>query len=258
MIRCLPVDIIERHPKARCKGGEWKLKLRIGEESAYGQVWQACCKTNCNYVMKHISFEAAPRGEFGYTPQTKEEFINEVRMQKKAAEAKLALPIVDSWTCKGGGIMIMRALKQTARNLLLSYPNNVVRSKILGTVVGLILKLHSIGMYHGDTHLNNFMVTFDMGDRQEAEEDYVVYKDSGEIDEDKTDWEKLYIDTNYRFYFIDMGASGFLPEDEEKKREFIKEDFRGITMDLHNLVDSGNTSFTSLSEFFISLMQLFQ
>jgi len=129
----------------------WFLKStgRIGEDSAYGEVFQVCHLFDCKYVLKCI--QGPP-----------EVIQNEVKMQQKCADADLCKPVVDWWLCndKQGGAIITSLLQETLFNRLKHVPFS--EGKILiDRAVQLIARLHGNGIAHGDSHINNFMLSHD-------------------------------------------------------------------------------------------------
>jgi len=221
-ILCSPVSGNER-------GTVWSLMGRVGEDSLYGTVWQACLKKDCTYVLKSQKYS-----KDAYRQITKETIKKEVDMQNKIAKEGLALKIKDWWLCDKGGVIIMKSLKQTVRNLLLEYNNDIVRHMIIGTCIGLLHRLHLSGYYHGDSHLNNIMVTYDQDDYDDA------------IEEDRE--EDKYKTVGYKFYFIDLGDAGSLSGDDTLKHAQIQGDYIKVATSLHVLVDEGVESIKSLEE----------
>lgn len=237
---CYPIEeyIVQTNP---CKT-EWKSIGRIGEDSAYGEVWKTCCESKCNYVLKFLKFGKGERSEFGYEQVTKEVIEKEVKLQNDCSKLSLCPKVLDSWFCKNGGAIVMGALHLPVRKLIMQYTDIGVRLIILGTILGMIQKLHLNNIYHGDTHLNNIMVHFDQ---------------NADIEEDMTEKEK-YKEYNYRYLFIDMGRSGYISEAEDKK-DVIREDYVKLTTDINNLYDN-NTSDSGLKlilEFLESFLKNF-
>lgn len=192
--------------RSSCDSNTWHIAHRTGEESSYGEMWQACCNNDCNYVLKYQTFGRPERYEFGgesYEKVTRKSIEKEIELQNKIADEGLTVHITDAWFCKNGGVIIMPALENTVRNLIqYVYDDPEIISKIIDKCLYLVKKLHKKGFYHGDTHLNNFMVT-----------------KRGK---------------NYKYYFIDFGRSGKLDGD----KEFIRQDYISIYMDLNNIKDN--------------------
>jgi tRNA A-37 threonylcarbamoyl transferase component Bud32 len=138
----------------------WFLKNsdQIGEKSKVGKVYQICdSKQNCDYVMKVLR------------PRYKDEDVKvkkdqEVVAQNVCSQSNLCLKVEDSWDCKNTAVIVTKMAKET----LYSYiSNNLNIQNYDGILVQiqnafiLIKKLHFDTMIHQDTHLNNFMLTFD-------------------------------------------------------------------------------------------------
>lgn len=214
---CYPLD------KGLDKGldKEWIIKDQIGEESAYGTVYQACKDSKCNYVMKYQSYGEVKRsGMDFYNQLTKSDIEKEIAMQIAVAKIRLAPPLVDSWFCTNGGVIIMPMMQITIKRLLEIYNTIDLRLRILGNAIGLIQKLHDNGIYHGDTHLNNIMVNRDP--------DYEYDKD--------INLQQDFEEANYSYKFIDFGRSGYIKD--TVKSEVIREDFVKLTTDIYHEADS--------------------
>lgn len=219
---------VEYYPvnkKNTCDADSWEIKERIGEESAYGELWKACCDKRCAFVMKFQKYGYPERSEFmeEYEPVTQQTLMNEIDMQNSVAKLGLAIPVVNSWFCDKGGVIIMRSLKATVREILKTYSNPEVIGTIIVKCLGMIERLHLSGFVHGDTHLNNFMVTYREDDATEAEDE-----------EDEMEKYKIY---DYNFFFIDFGRSSVL-ESGKNKNEQILEDYYKFTTDIQNIYDN--------------------
>lgn len=150
-----------------CKG-VWEVKRQLGEKSASGQVYLTCCSENCNYVMKQVYFKRSQEQKNeGYVDTEPDAFLKEVRIQKFAADQNLAPKVYDVFLNKINGAFVMESMKSdTAKREIISIMEDNDKSddmkeeeirNILDSIYDLIEHLHSIGVYHGDTHLNNFM-----------------------------------------------------------------------------------------------------
>lgn len=138
---------------------------KIGEESMYGDIWKACCNKDCSYVLKWQKYTGGT--------VNKEYIQNEINLQKIFAEFGVSPPVIDSWFCVNGGIIIMPMLVKTAKYLLQTATNDDDINFVIDSSLSLLDYIHEQGYYHGDPHLNNIMT-----------------------------------DNQDRFYLIDMGASG--------------------------------------------------
>jgi tRNA A-37 threonylcarbamoyl transferase component Bud32 len=150
-------------------------------EGSFGDVFKVCKENNCNFAMKVIydSFH--------------EDVKREICIQKICAKYNLCKPVIDSWLIQNGGVIISPVMKYTlsqkideilesfnSNNKLNNSKNKVV--DIIKNVWRMILKLHKLGIYHGDALIDNIM-----------------------------------IDDNDDIFFIDMGESGFSKEVKNNK-----------------------------------------
>ena len=122
-------------------------------------------------------------------------------MQSLCADNDLCPKIMEAWFCEKGAAIVMEALDETAGALFNKYKSVRVRMIILGSVMGLLNRLHALGIAHGDSHLSNVMVKetpMTLGYKMSYEGQRDLAK-SGEYGE--------YIIKRYRYYFIDMGQS---------------------------------------------------
>lgn len=148
---------------------KWYLKMdkskTIGESSAFGKVYNVCNKDDddCGYVMKVISPLTSDMDEKISSKKSKD---REVAMQNKCASEKegfICLKVEDSWDCGDGrtNVIITRLLKETVKNYL-KIADDEQKIKVLKSILYQTFILHfNVLMYHGDTHLDNFMMTFD-------------------------------------------------------------------------------------------------
>ena len=161
---------------------QWELLQRFGEEANYGEVWIACCRKDCDYVLKYMSYE---------NNNKKEDIINEVNIQDECSALGLCPKIADAWLCEEGGAIVMEKFQITVANLLLEYKSGNVKQLILANILSLIDRLHLHGIYHGDLHLNNIMV-----------------KINKNVDNTDISDKEHYILSNYQYYLIDFGKGG--------------------------------------------------
>ena len=187
---------------------KWLPRNEIGTDGTYGEVWSACCESNCNHALKYMPFND------GVRINTREDIINEINVQNACAVYNLCPTIQDAWISPNGGVMVMNLYKMTAKQLLLQFDNILDRIQILANIITLLDKLHRIGVYHGDLHLDNIMV------------DYQPY-------DDITNTSK-YIDTNYRYSFIDFGKGGRFTNMDDKH---IYDDYVEVAAHLRDLCD---------------------
>nr|QBK85541.1 MAG: hypothetical protein LCMAC101_01280 [Marseillevirus LCMAC101] len=140
-------------PATRIAKNTWTLEtgIRMGRESAYGEVFHACRANNCHYVLKCI--ELGPNQNISV-------FNNEVTLQNECAKYGLCMPVEDSWHCHDGrgGAIITGLLEQSLGDWLKNTPNVSEKWNIIKQALMLIAKLHiQADLTHGDVHLGNFM-----------------------------------------------------------------------------------------------------
>lgn len=179
------------YPTEKISVNEWLIKGgRIGAESMYGQIFIACKKLSCGYVLKVI------KGE------THQEIENEVYFQKECAQAGLCKPVEDWWLCTDdgdheknrGGVIITPVLQYTVKQAIKSGVTDDELINLVKSVIEITIKLHSVGIIHGDLHLNNVMVDssdkvwfIDLGKASSLDK----YKGDKRFDKIKIDYEEI-------------------------------------------------------------------
>ena len=195
--KCIPVSR-RVNQKSKCSLNEWEIKGQVGEESMYGDVYAACCKSDCTHVMK---IQKIVKG--GTTDQENE-------MQVLAAERGLAPLVVDSYVCDDNSIIIMKAMKRTVYDLLKEIFDSQVHLLIIKECMSLVKEAHRLGYIHGDTHLNNFMIDY-------LPENYI--KALPYIGKNNL---KAYRILDPEYKFIDFGYSGPATSLEDLREDYIK------------------------------------
>lgn len=200
MDMCYPIREIIYQSNNYCNH-EWKPVTEIGTDGTYGEIWAACCKDNCNYVMKYMPYDNGARRN------KREDIINEIITHNKCSEHGLCPVIYDSWLCDTGGVYVMELYKMTVLQLLLKFKSISDRQKVLANIITLTDKLHRYGIYHGDLHLDNIMVV------------------------NRTDNSETL--NNYEYYFIDFGKGGnFISMNDPH----IKDDYIEISSHIQDLI----------------------
>jgi tRNA A-37 threonylcarbamoyl transferase component Bud32 len=171
---------------------EWEIVSQVGEHSAYGEIWTACCGTDCAHVLKFLPYDGNSR----------EAILNEIEIQTRCSELGLCPRIRDAWFCDEGGAIVMEVFDQTVKQLLIKFKSDFVRTKILSEVLALVDLLHQHGIYHGDLHWDNIMVR--VGNQTPHRED-----ESG-----------LYADLDYSFFLIDLGQAGYIQSKEDMRQDY--------------------------------------
>ena len=186
----------------------WKFYEEIGEEGNYGQIYGACCKKDCNYILKYLPYE---------NDNTTVMILKEIELQTKCSSIGLCPKVEDAWLCKEGGAIVMERFETTVANLLVQYKTDKVRNLILANVVSLLDKLHKNGVYHGDAHLNNFMVKANKRDKTNYLDEYETYSSK-----------------DYSYYVIDCGKSGYFYEIDD---DHLYKDYVEVLAHLEDLAD---------------------
>ena len=110
---------------------------------------------------------------------------------------------MEAWFCEKGAAIVMEALDETVSSLFDRHESVTVRMMILGSVMGLLYRLHAMGIAHGDAHLDNIMVK-----ETPMTEEYI--KSHIEAIDTFLDIDREYGEygiKRYKYYFIDMGQS---------------------------------------------------
>ena len=129
--------------------------FRLGADSVFGEVFQACRDEKCKYVLKCLELKP---------DQSMSDFYNEVRMQEVCASKGLCMPVEDSWGCddKKGGSIITELLDVTLLEYLESTDDIGKKWEMIWKALTSIFKLHNEAFIaHLDDHLNNFMLSED-------------------------------------------------------------------------------------------------
>lgn len=152
----------------------YRLLTRMNQKGIYGSTFKSCCKDSCNYVTKVVYFKMHnnnhPYGE-RHVPEDihqveKEEFMNEITMQAKAAALGIAPPIRKVLLSASKGIVIMDSMKEDLEDVITRFVLDPATTaddayelgmKIANELGPLIMKLHSHNIIHGDIHQNNVM-----------------------------------------------------------------------------------------------------
>jgi tRNA A-37 threonylcarbamoyl transferase component Bud32 len=114
--------------------------------------------------------------------------LQEVMVQNKCYQLGISPRIIEAWLCPNGGVIIMEKLTTTVAKLLKEYKSVEVRTSIILEVLLLLAKMHEHGIYHGDSHTENFMV------RSQSPVEYT------------RDEKKRYRKVKYKFFAIDFGS----------------------------------------------------
>jgi serine/threonine-protein kinase RIO1 len=151
---------------------------KMNQKGVFGSVFTSCCNDSCNYVTKVVYFKMYNnnnnRNENNaehYAPNDinavdKDEFMNELWMQAKAASIGVAPPIRKVLISDSRGIVIMDRLSIDLEDVMQNYamdPSTTVddaekKGKELADQIGIqIKKLHNHNIVHGDLHQNNIM-----------------------------------------------------------------------------------------------------
>ena len=153
-VLCYPVKKIVSTEKA-CQWIPYGSK-ETGSGS-YGKVYKVCCKTDCDYVAKHIVLNVGENQTVGLF---KEIIKNEVSIQRMLASKNISLPVYDAWFCNDytSATIIMRAADVTVKDMIISRcaDTNFIL-KIVARCVAVIGDMNKNGIIHGDCHDENIM-----------------------------------------------------------------------------------------------------
>lgn len=151
---------------------------KMNQKGLFGSVFTSCCNDSCKYVTKVVYFKmynnnnnrnennAEHHAPNDIEAVDKDEFMNELWMQAKAASIGVAPPIRKVLISDSRGIVIMDRLAIDLETLMENYatdPSTTVddaekKGMELADQIGLqIRKLHSHNIIHGDLHQNNIM-----------------------------------------------------------------------------------------------------
>lgn len=157
------------------------------------------------YIMKYIPFYIHDR----------EQVMREITLQHEASLLGVSIPIIDSWFTKSGGVMIMDKLDLDIGQLLTSaeYYSLEMKHLVVAEVMGLLVRLNSNGICHGDVSMTNVMARW--------------------------------IGAQYRLYLIDFGEA-FVIQDP---RAYKNNDLGNLESELEALGgDFGVSKFQNLHE----------
>jgi tRNA A-37 threonylcarbamoyl transferase component Bud32 len=127
------------------------VRSNVIDKGSTSDIYETCEKDECHYIAKVIK----------KIKDSKEpNFLNEALCQIKAAKLGLAAMIYEVWNCKDTIMLIMDKIPGETLEIYLSkttIDDNTKRHIVQKAFMALD-ELHQIGMIHGDSHMNNFMV----------------------------------------------------------------------------------------------------
>ena len=150
----------------------YRLLNKMNQKGVYGVVFKSCCyaankEGACDYVTKVVHFPRRNVTNVNAQNATqKEEFMNELRMQAKAATIGVAPPIRKVLLSDSKGIVIMDSMKEDLEDRMERYILDRTITETQAYDLGMdlanqigeqIMKLHSYNIIHGDIHQNNVM-----------------------------------------------------------------------------------------------------
>lgn len=147
----------------------WELGEIMGERSASGVIYNTKCGSDAKYIYKQVSYiRPVEQLRIGYINTTDEEFIRECDIQMDMASHGLSPKIHQIFTGENWGGIIMDMIrgvtvKRWILDQLVNHPDTADKNvyDMLTQVIKMIEIIHSYGITHGDTHLNNFMISGD-------------------------------------------------------------------------------------------------
>lgn len=151
-------------PGIKCPPGVWEIKgdRQVGAESMYGTIFSTCCQQDCSYVAKIIPY-SNNNIYLGHYTTTIKEIKKEVEIQNTVyrQNPSITIPILDWYKDEKKAILIMPVLYQTVRQALTDMHTLEDMTELVQQVLNITFSLHSLGIYHGDAHMNNFMLSED-------------------------------------------------------------------------------------------------
>jgi tRNA A-37 threonylcarbamoyl transferase component Bud32 len=180
--------------KGKVCPGVWEIKeeRRIGAQSLFGDIYRACCENDCKYIAKFILHEVTPLNDI-----QKEIYMQEFVYKNNS---ELTIPIIEWFEADNYVVILMPVLQLTVREALSQMQDKESMEKLIQQVLDKTYELHSIGVYHGDAHMNNFMID------------------------------------NDNVKIIDFGKSGYITTNKNK----IIEDYQFIYISINSLYDGFN------------------
>lgn len=176
-------------------------------------VYETCEEKNCQYVAKVEKTDESKKRE------------NELLCQIKASIHNLAPKIYEIWMCQDKTVFIMDRLVGMSLGDYFSPKHKVnedMKKEILRKAHEALEKLHSIGIIHGDPHLENFIVVNDKINLI----DFGDAKDFGDRDMRNTmiaNTDTLTLDTDIRETYptiLARNSPKILPVEDTERRQF--------------------------------------
>ncbi len=144
-------DIVIRDDSGRTSWslrGEWQ-----GGDN--GSIIEVVCNNDSTtenpktYIMKYIPFYIRDR----------EQVMREITLQHEASLLGVSIPIIDSWFTESGGVMVMDKLDIDVGQILTNdqFPSLEMKHLVVAEVMGLLVRLNSNGICHGDVSMTNVM-----------------------------------------------------------------------------------------------------
>ena len=161
---------------------------KIGEKSKFASIYQTCCSSECDYILKF--------------QKDKIKFEHEIEMHKKiiSETPKLVPELLDYFECEVGGAFIIKKKDITLSKALQILNTNesdelkILKAKlnIQNTLRSMVDLLHSYNhIVHNDLHTNNIMCDINI--------DY---------DKENDNLEDMFIN----WMIIDLGESKFIDD----------------------------------------------
>lgn len=115
----------------------------------FGNVHQACCNTDCKYIIKEIDLK-------NYGENGEDVFENEVKIHYKLSKKGISPKLYDTWIDDGVGFIVMDKLNISLDKYLET--NKHLSSRKLHELFMVINIMHENGIYHNDLHGGNIMM----------------------------------------------------------------------------------------------------
>jgi hypothetical protein len=131
------------------KSCKWERKTSIGSGTS-GEAFSVCCNENCNYIVKVIKFTGK---------NTKETFINEVKLQHEFYNKGFAPRILVACSCSHEGVILME--KVTLLGEYLENNKLINKDKIKKMYTDKYREVLKSGLVHNDTNPGNIAISLD-------------------------------------------------------------------------------------------------
>ena len=202
----------------------WKPLRKLAGQGGQSETWQVCLENDdCEYILKYVAFKREDgsvikvRGTINddsHEILASESFKREIHIQELCSDNGVCPSIIEAWTCKNGGTFVMEKLDESMAELFDKYTSDNVRYMIIAASLGILNKLHSLGIVHGDAHGGNIMVKSNPMTEKEIYAGFIRRPS-------KLTETHIYHNQRYKYYLIDMGRSYITDDREDYLEDFF-------------------------------------